>query len=212
MTRPSWTAGSASTNNQFGHGRRGLHAVGDNYIDRTYTDCADDPEGAISGDYDNCWAGNVVTMSLDGQSTPLVLDDSNGTWHEQQDSGDQIQYLTGTAANTDNGTYDNDYWVVTTPDGTQYYFGKNRGPGWASGDPVTNSTWTEPVYGAHSGDPCYNSHGFSQSSCTAGVAVEPGLRHRPQRQHHRLLLHGQETTTTAPTTRPPAWSTTAAAT
>ena len=154
---------TAQTNNQSSMVGEGF-TVGDNYIARTYADCADDPEGAISGDYDNCWAGNVVTMSLDGQSTPLVLDSSSGKWHEQQDSGDQVQYLTGTAANTDNGTYDNGYWVVTTPDGTQYYFGKNRGPGWASGDPVTNSAWTEPVYGAHSGDPCYNAT-FSQASC-----------------------------------------------
>lgn len=155
---------TAQTNNQSSMVGEGF-TVGDNYIARTYADCADDPEGAISGDYDNCWAGNVVTMSLDGQSTPLVLDSSSGKWHEQQDSGDQVQYLTGTAANTDNGTYDNGYWVVTTPDGTQYYFGKNRGPGWASGDPVTNSAWTEPVYGAHSGDPCYNAT-FSQASCS----------------------------------------------
>ena len=68
--------------------------------------------------------------------------------------------------NTGNGTYDNGYWVVTTPDGTQYFFGKNKGPGWATGDPVTNSAFTEPVYGAHSGDPCFSSSGFSSSSCT----------------------------------------------
>jgi RHS repeat-associated protein len=155
---------TAQTDNQDSMVGEGF-TLADNYIERSYTDCADDPEGAISGDYDLCWAGNVVTMSLDGQSTPLVLDSSTGTWHEEQDSGDQVQYLTGTAANTGNGTYDNGYWVVTTSDGTQYYFGKNKGPGWASGDPVTNSAWTVPVYGAHSGDPCYSSSGFADSSC-----------------------------------------------
>jgi RHS repeat-associated protein len=156
----------ASTNNQFGVIGEGFTMSTDSYIERTYADCADDPEGAISGDYDNCWAGNVVTMSLDGASTQLVLDDTTKTWHEAGDGGDEIQYLTGTAANTGNGTYDNDYWEVIAPDGTQYYFGKNKGPGWASGDPVTDSAFTEPVYGAHSGDPCYNSAGFAQSSCT----------------------------------------------
>ena len=55
---------------------------------------------------------------------------------------------------------------MTTTDGTQYFFGKNKGPGWATGDPVTNSAFTEPVYGAHSGDPCFSSGGFSSSSCT----------------------------------------------
>jgi RHS repeat-associated protein len=163
---------NGTTNNQNGMIGEGF-SLSDNFIERSYTDCADDPEGAESGLYDQCWAGNVVTMSLNGQSTPLVID-SSGNWHEEYDSGDQIQYETGTSANTNNGTYDNDYWVVTTPDGTQYYFGKNEGPGWASGDPVTNSAWTEPVYGphpavtgtgAHPQDPCYKSTGFAASVC-----------------------------------------------
>jgi RHS repeat-associated protein len=154
----------ATTNNQFGPIGEGFTLTSSS-ITRSYTDCADDPEGAIAKDYDQCWAGQVVTLSLDGKSTPLVVD-SSGKWHEQQDSGDQVQYLTGSAADTNNGTYDNGYWVVTTTDGTRYYFGKNEGPGWKTGDPVTNSTWTEPVYGAHPGDPCYSSAGFAASSCS----------------------------------------------
>ncbi|HVB43338.1 MAG TPA: hypothetical protein VNF47_11625 [Streptosporangiaceae bacterium] len=156
----------ASTNNQFGMIGEGFTLSSDSYIERTYTDCADDPEGAISGKYDSCWAGQVVTMSLDGRSVPLVRDDSSGNWAEQNDNGDRVQYLTGTSSDTSNGTYDNGYWVVTTQDGTRYFFGKNRGPGWAAGDPETNSVFTEPVYGAHSGDPCYSSAGFASSSCT----------------------------------------------
>ena len=127
-------------------------------------------------------------MSLNGTSTQLVLDDRTRTWHEQQDSGDRVQYLTGTAANTGNGTYDNGYWVVTTTDGTQYYFGKNKGPGWATGDPVTNSAFTAPVYGAHSGDPCFSSSGFSVVAVHARLAVESGLRDRSQRQRDGVLL------------------------
>ncbi len=156
----------ASTNNQFGMIGEGFTLSSDSYIERTYADCADDPEGSISKKYDSCWAGQVVTMNLDGRSTSLVLDDSSGKWYEQADNGDRVQYLTGTSSNTNNGTYDNGYWVVTTPDGTKYFFGKNRGPGWASGDSQTNSAFTEPVYGAHSGDPCYSSSGFGSSSCT----------------------------------------------
>ena len=153
----------ATTNNQFGLIGEGFTLSG-SYISRAYTDCADDPEGAIANDYDNCWAGQVVTMVLDGKSTPLIVD-SHGTWHEEQDSGDQVQFLTGDSTDTANGTHDNGYWLVTTPDGTRYFFGKNRGPGWASGDASTNSTWTEPVYGAHSGDPCYNAT-FADASCS----------------------------------------------
>ncbi len=156
----------ASTNNQFGMVGEGFTLSSDSYIERTYPDCADDPEGAITGKFDDCWAGQIVTMSLDGTSTQLVRDDSTGSWHELSDNGDRVQYLTGTAADTGNGTHDNGYWVVTTTDGTQYFFGKNKGPGWATGDPVTNSAFTAPVYGAHSGDPCFSSSGFSSSSCT----------------------------------------------
>ncbi len=156
----------ASTNNQFGMIGEGFTLSSENYIERTYADCADDPEGSISSKYDSCWAGQAVTMNLDGKSTSLVLDDTSNTWREQNDSGDRVQLLKGTSTDTNNGTYDNDYWVVTTPDGTQYFFGKNRGPGWASGDPETDSAYTEPVYGAHSGDPCFSASGFSSSSCT----------------------------------------------
>ncbi|MGH3169818.1 MAG: hypothetical protein ACRDN0_28555, partial [Trebonia sp.] len=155
---------TAQTNNQSAEVGEGF-TLDDNYIERSYSDCADDLEGAVSGKYDECWAGNVVTLSLNGTSTPLVYDSSTSSWHEENDSGDRIQYETGTAANTGNGTHDNGYWVVTTTDGTQYFFGKNKGPGWASGDPVTDSAWTVPVYGAHSGDPCYSSSGFADSSC-----------------------------------------------
>jgi RHS repeat-associated protein len=156
----------ASTNNQFGMIGEGFTLSTDNYIERTYADCADDPEGSVAKKYDSCWAGQVVTMNLNGRSTSLVLDDTSNKWYEQGDNGDRIQYLTGTAANTHNGTYDNGYWVVTTPDGTKYFFGKNRGPGWASGDPETNSAFTEPVYGPNKGDPCFDSSGFGSSSCT----------------------------------------------
>ena len=153
----------ATTNNQFGPIGEGF-TLTSSYIAQSYTDCADDPEGAVAKDYDQCYAGKVVTLSLDGKSTPLVAD-SNGKWHEQQESGDQVVYVSGQQG-VDNGTYDNGYWLVTTTDGTQYYFGKNKGPGWQAGDPITDSTWTEPVYSPNAGDPCYKSTGFANTSCS----------------------------------------------
>jgi RHS repeat-associated protein len=156
----------ASTNNQFGMIGEGFTLSSDSYIERSYPDCADDQAGAVAGKFDDCWGGQIVTMSLDGTSAQLVLDDRTGAWHELSDSGDRVQYLTGSAADTGNGTYDNGYWVVTTPNGTRYYFGKNKGPGWAAGNPVTNSAFTVPVYGPHSGDPCFSASGFASSSCT----------------------------------------------
>src|SRR5581483_10455861 len=50
--------------------------------------------------------------------------------------------------------------------GTVYQFGRNELPGWASGKPTTNAVDSEPVYSAHSGDPCYNAAGFTSSVCT----------------------------------------------
>ncbi len=86
----------ASTNNQSGMIGEGFTLSADSYIERTYTDCADDPDGAIAGDFDNCWAGQAVTMSLDGQSTQLVLDDTGNTaGMRPSDSGDWVRYLTG---------------------------------------------------------------------------------------------------------------------
>lgn len=58
----------------------------------------------------------------------------------------------------------NEQFVVTTTDGTQYYFGLNQLPGWTSGIPTTNSVWTEPVYATAADQPCYNAT-FAASSC-----------------------------------------------
>ena len=132
------------------------------FIERTYRTCSTDPNAtADSKTSDNCWAGQIVSMSLGGQSTALVLDDTTGTWHPQGDNGQRVELLTGSS----NGARNGEYWRITTADGVQYYFGRNNGPGW-SGQATTNSTLLEPVYGAHAGDPCYSAAGFAQSSCT----------------------------------------------
>ena len=71
-----------------------------------------------------------------------------------------------TDPNNGTGTYNTDYWTVTDQDGTTYKFGRNELPGWSSGKPTTNSVDYEPVYSAHSGDPCYHRSGFTSSVCT----------------------------------------------
>ncbi|GAA1990994.1 RHS repeat-associated core domain-containing protein [Catenulispora subtropica] len=134
------------------------------FVERTYRTCSsltDLPVASQTGD--QCWAGQILTMSLGGRSTVLVYDDGTHTLHEQNESGDRVELLTGAS----NGARDGEYFKVTTPDGTQYFFGRNGGPG-AGAQNATNSTWTVPVYGAHSGDPCYSSSGFGSSSCTQG--------------------------------------------
>ena len=150
---------TSSTNNQ-------ASWVGDGwdyqpgYIERDYQSCEQNPAGSTqTGDL--CWSSNdITTLSLGGATTTLVDDPTNG-WHAEADNGDKITYTTGSGSN---GTHDDDYWVVTTPTGTSYYFGLNELPGHASGDATTGSAFTVPVYATASGQPCYNST-FSSSHC-----------------------------------------------
>jgi len=127
------------------------------FIERDYEPCSQ--TSADTGDL--CWSGNdVTTLSLGGVTTTLVQD-SSGAWQAENDQGDTISYETGSGSNA---THDDDYWVVTDPTGTTYYFGLNELPGYASGDPETDSAWTAPVYATTSGQPCYNAT-FSDSHC-----------------------------------------------
>ncbi len=133
------------------------------YIERDYQTCASNkslPAADQTGDL--CWnaSADVTTLVLNGTSTTLVDDPTNG-WTAEADNGEKVTYETGTGAN---GTHDDDYWVVTDTDGTSYYFGRSELPGYASGDATTNSALTVPVYGPVSGDPCYNAT-FSKAAC-----------------------------------------------
>lgn len=137
----------------------------DSFIEQSFASCADDPEGTASpvstGDY--CYDGPILTLSLNGTSTSL-LQDSSGNWVTADGGQEKITHVTG--SNNGSGTYNTDYWTVTDRDGTTYAFGRNELPGWSSGKATTNSVDTEPVYSAHSGDPCYNAAGFTSSVCT----------------------------------------------
>jgi RHS repeat-associated protein len=131
------------------------------YIERTYRSCRDDttlPTADQTGD--QCWAGQILTLALNGSTTAIVADDNGGGFHLRADDGSRVTRLTSST----NGALGGEYWEVTTTDGTQYYFGQNKAPGATSS---TNSVFTEPVYGAHAGDPC-NAGSFASSSCTQG--------------------------------------------
>ncbi|MGW5395431.1 RHS repeat-associated core domain-containing protein [Streptomyces sp. NPDC003952] len=158
------------------------------FIERKYKPCNDDQTGGTNTAKvgDQCWFNDNATLSLGGKSTELVFEQGKG-WHPASDSGEKIEKLTG-ASNGDKGTADVDgvgeHWKVTTTDGTQYFFGLNRLPGWkdngdAADDPLTNSTWTAPVFGNQSGEPCYNAS-FASAWCQQAwrwqldYVVEPG--------------------------------------
>ena len=137
----------------------------DSYVEQTFTPCDDQPEGSAGSvtTTDECYDGQILTLSLDGTSTAIVYDSTSGTYKLQDDDGATLTKVTGSDNGT--GTYDTSYWKITEQDGTAYYFGMNELPGWASGDATTNSVDSERVYAAHSGDPCYNATPAS-SYCT----------------------------------------------
>ncbi|GIH21543.1 RHS repeat domain-containing protein [Rugosimonospora africana] len=137
------------------------------YIERQYASCTDDMGTGANNTVktgDLCWKTDNATMQLGGKSTTLVKDDTTGVWRLADDDGSRVEHLNGTSTDTANGDNDNEYWRVTTDDGTQYWFGKNRLPGWTTGKTETASTDTVPVFGNHSGEPCHAST-FAASSC-----------------------------------------------
>ncbi|WP_093742803.1 polymorphic toxin-type HINT domain-containing protein [Streptomyces sp. DvalAA-14] len=138
----------------------------DSFIEQTFASCSDSPEGTASpvSTSDSCYAGPVLTVSLGGKSTSLVYNATTKTYTPADDDGEKVTHFTNTANGS--GTYNTDYWTVTDRDGTTYTFGRNELPGWTTGKPTTNSVDSEPVYSAHSGDPCYSSSGFTASVCT----------------------------------------------
>ncbi|MFG2294992.1 RHS repeat-associated core domain-containing protein [Streptomyces sp. NPDC048603] len=137
-----------------------------NYIERSFTPCSQDKrkDSGYNNPKDDtgdlCHGAPMVTMSLNGGSTPLVLDDATKKWRPAKDDGSRLELLSG----ADNGDKEGEHWRFTNPQGIQFHFGLNKLKNWASGKPVTNSTWTVPVYGNHPGEPCYNAT-FADAVC-----------------------------------------------
>ncbi|MFF7205328.1 RHS repeat domain-containing protein [Streptomyces sp. NPDC008141] len=154
---------TAATNNQ-------ANWIGDGwsmepgYVERRYVSCTDDMKNGNNSTKvgDLCWKKDNAVLNLNGQSNALIRDTASGDWHLESDDGTTIEKLAST--DRDNGDDNGEYWKVTTPDGTQYYFGYNRLPGWTSTKATTNSTWTVPVYGNHTGEPCHAT-AFKDSWC-----------------------------------------------
>jgi RHS repeat-associated protein len=143
-------------------------SMADSFIEQSFVTCSDTPEGVTLPTADQtgdmCYDGPILTLSLGGSSSSLVWDSGAKAWKASTDNGEVITQHKN--ANNGTGTYDTDYWTVTTRDGTVYSFGLNHLPGWNSKSTPTNSVDTEPVYSANPGDPCYNSAGFTSSVCT----------------------------------------------
>ncbi|MCK2221690.1 type IV secretion protein Rhs [Actinomadura sp. ATCC 31491] len=140
---------TVSTNNQPSWVGEGFELNPGGFIERRYKSCMID--GKKTGDL--CWDQDNAVLTLGDSAVELVKDATTKQWRPKRDDGIRIEYLTGAVNGDNNG----EYWRVTTQDGTQYTFGLNRLPGWASGKAETKSVQTVPVFGNNSGEPCYNS-------------------------------------------------------
>jgi RHS repeat-associated protein len=135
------------------------------YIERQYRPCADDLEG-LPAHYPNatgdpCWREPNATLVLGGRSSEIVQDDATGAWRLIDDDGSRIDLLTGGHDYTSGG----EYWRLVTTDGTQYYFGRYRLPGWNAGDRVTNSVARHMMFANHTWEPCFVASNFASSHC-----------------------------------------------
>jgi len=130
------------------------------YIERKFVACADDMVNTNAGQKtsDQCWRNDNASLVFGGQSTELVKDSSSGQWHLKNADGSKIEHRTAGPNDDNNG----EHWILTTPDGTRHYFGKEK---WESNDSKdTNSTLVTPVFGNQSGEPCHNA-AFTDSQC-----------------------------------------------
>ncbi|WP_454300489.1 hypothetical protein [Salana multivorans] len=156
----------AATNNQTSWIGDGWDMVG-GFVERRYIPCARDKDATSAGTPNNathtsgdlCWRDDNASIALAGVASELVKDASTGVWRLKDDDGTRVERLTG-GWNAGQG---GEYWRVTTPDGTQYYFGREKRS--ASDSLALNSAWTVPVFGNHPGEPC-RATTFAASSCT----------------------------------------------
>ncbi|MFC9606267.1 ricin-type beta-trefoil lectin domain protein [Streptomyces niveus] len=190
--QPPTVPGGPAPNLAFGYNSQGVDGrtsasnnqaswIGDGWdynpgsITRTYRSCRDDTTGGNNTNRktsDLCYGSDNATLTLGGTTTELVKDDgeTGNEWVTANGDGSRVRLLRDTARG--NGDSLGEYWEVTTRDGTRYYFGMHRLPGWsdngaAADDPVTDSVLTVPVSGNHSGEDCYDSD-FADSFCDRG--------------------------------------------
>ncbi|MFE9468171.1 hypothetical protein ACFYNW_31710 [Streptomyces virginiae] len=116
-------------------------------ISRSYKGCKD---AGIKDSGDECWAGDILSLSMAGHAGQIVRDDTTCEYRLQGDDGTKIERLTDQR----NSAWKGEAFKVTTTDGTQYYFGSNRLPGGDGTDPQADSVSTVPVYFNSGQDKC----------------------------------------------------------
>ncbi|MEU4769289.1 RHS repeat-associated core domain-containing protein [Actinosynnema sp. NPDC023794] len=134
------------------------------FIERRYKPCAEDMAGGNNSTAtgDQCWVTDNATASFNGRGGELIYEQGKG-WKLRGDDGSRVERRTGSPNGDENG----EHWVVTTADGTQYWFGRNRPPGWTDGRAETNSVQVATVFGNHAGEPCHLPS-FTAAHCNQG--------------------------------------------
>lgn len=128
----------AATNNQSSIIGEGFDSQA-GFIERSYQSCKEDGQATSQ---ELCFTSQNATVTLPGVAGELVRDDATGVWKSDGNSGWRVELLTGAANGDNNG----EYWRLTAPDGTQYFFGRSA---------AAKSAWTAPVFGDDAGEPCY---------------------------------------------------------
>ncbi|WP_369371823.1 hypothetical protein AB1046_00475 [Promicromonospora sp. Populi] len=158
----------ASSNTQASQVGDGWEANVSGYVERKYVPCTEDqqdknnvpPNNATHDSGDLCWKTDNATLVFNGSATELVRDGETNTWRPKNDDNTRVTRATGGWGDGRDG----EHWVVTTDDGTKYYFG--RGKTSATGA-VLASVFYARVYGNHDGEPCHATT-FSGSGCIMG--------------------------------------------
>ncbi|MFI5734775.1 RHS repeat domain-containing protein [Kribbella sp. NPDC051587] len=169
----SYSSGSvdgrtSATNNQPTWAGQGFDLNPGGSIEQRYASCGSKSESSgnngtkVTGDL--CWATENATMTLNGKGGELVRDDATGKWRPRNDDGSRIEKLSGADNGDDGATPETrgEHWLLTTKEGTKYYFGLNKLPG--ASTQRTNSSWTVPVFGNHQGEQCHQT-AFADSWC-----------------------------------------------
>jgi hypothetical protein len=126
---------SAAANPEASETGDGWQSAVPGYIEINYQTCA--ANWSEPDILDLCDQVESQTITLNGATDPVALS-SSGMYKQENDDGSNVQQL------SDGG------WEITETDGTKYYFGLDKLPGWTSGDPLTNSIWTVPLWSGNS--------------------------------------------------------------
>jgi len=109
----------------------GWQSAAPGYIEINYQTCA--ANWAMPDTLDLCDQVQSQTLTMDGATNPIALA-SGGVYKQETDDGSNVQQLSGGG------------WEITETDGTKYYYGLDKLPGWVTGDQMTNSIWTVPLW------------------------------------------------------------------